>query len=1362
MTTIGHRHGHFCAYPESALASGQAFAHLHCMEHETNQSARCVLRSIFAIRCYIVLALFFATATLVHAQFTFTTNNGAITITKYTGTNAVVVIPSVTNGYPVKYIGSNAFYRCGNIKSVSIGTNVSDIGDYAFYCCFQIGTVMIPSIVVNLGNSAFAYCLSLTNLSIPNSVTNIGDTAFAGSGLTSVSIPNGITSIGYQTFMGCQNLTNVIIPNSVKNIGAQAFYNCGFSNIFIPNSVTAIEDLAFYQCFALIRVTIPMSLTNIGLAPFANCSSLTAIFVDSNNAYYGSLSGVLFDKNQTTLIQCPGSIGNYTIPNSVTSIGDWAFYCCGNLTNVIIPNSVQSIGQEAFYSCGIANIIIPDSVTSIGDWAFSSCYSASSVMIGANVTNIGVNAFEGCFYLTNVTIGANVNVIGDGAFLRCYNLTSIAIPDKVTSLRNSTFSECTSLQNVIIGCSVTNIEDYCFSGSPLNILLFRGNAPSYTRTAFTTPAALIYYLYGTSGWDTSFASFPTVMLAPPVIVTQTVSALTFPKSHVSIGISLAVPTAYYSYQWQLNGTNLLNATNATYSIASTAIGNVGIYTIIVTNWAGGTMSSNVALSVVLSPTSCTNSAGSTASFISTVFSPQSLTYQWQKNGTNLADGGNISGATNDTLIISNVQDTDAAIYSAVVSDAFTSVTTSNAMLTVINPPVIIAHPTNAVVLLRTNVNFGVSLTGSTSYFRYQWQFNGTNILKATNASYAITSVTTNSAGNYSLTVTNTAGSATSSNATLSVVLSPTNCTNYASSTARFISTVFSPKLLTFQWQKNGTNLADGGNISGATNDTLIISNVQDTDAAIYSAIVSDAFTSVTTSNALLSVNDTLTFATQPQSQTVAIGNNVSFYAIAYGVPPFVFQWFFNNTPIGSPTTGNNYSAYAIANANTNHTGNYTVQVINGSGSVTSSNAVLTVAEPPIITMQPLHRTNSANTTAIFSVTATSMLPLYYQWQKNGTNLVNGGKVSGATSNILTITTISSNEAAIFSVSVTNQAGSTASSNAVLTVIYPPVLMAQPASLLVLPGTNITWGLSVNGTAPFSYYWRFNGTNLPSATNATYAITSVATNDAGNYSVIINNSAGSVTSSIVALTVLLSPTNQVKAATSNTTFTATVFNPVGMTFQWQRDGTNLATGGKYSGATSNTLTITGVTSNEAAIYSVLVSNLTGSVTSSNAALTVIYPPIITTHPIGQRLVLGKNIVLNVSAAGTAPFNYQWRFNTTNLLNATNAIYTIQAVGTANTGNYSVIVSNLAGSVTSSNALLVVLVPPSLAVQFVVGYPVLSLSGLSNNNFVVQYTTKLNSTNWIMLQSLSNLPANPYLFLDPAGVVPPLRFYRALVQ
>jgi hypothetical protein len=523
--------------------------------------------------------------------------------------------------------------------------------------------------------------------------------------------------------------------------------------------------------------------------------------------------------------------------------------------------------------------------------------------------------------------------------------------------------------------------------------------------------------------------------------------------------------------------------------------------VVITNAAGSATSSNAALTVVLSPKSRTNYASSTATFTSTAFGPESLNYQWQKNGTNLVEGGNISGTTNSTLAIASVSAVDAGIYSAVVSDGYASVTTSNAVLTVIYPTSITAQPPSLLVLLGTNAAFGVSVTG-TAPFSYQWRFNGANLLNATNAIYTITSVGTNNAGYYAVVITNAAGTATSSNTALTVVLSPESRTNYASSTATFTATAFGPESLNYQWQKNGTNLVNGGNLSGATNSTLTITSVSDADAASYRALVSDPTSRVTTSNAVLTVSDFLFIASQPRSQTVGLGSNVTFNVTVYGAPPFVFQWYFKGTSLGSPATGTNFSSCTLTNVGTNQAGNYNVLVVNDYGSLTSSNAVLTVK------------------------------------------------------------------------------------------VFPPSIGLQPSS--------------------------------------------------------------------------------------------------------------------------------------------------------------------------QRVMIGSTASFSVSVSGTPPFSYQWRFNGTNLLNATNAVYAIQAVAATNTGKYSVIVTNLAGSVTSSNALLTVIVPPTLALQFLAGYPLLDLSGMLSSNFVVQYRTNLAGTNWVNLLSVTNLPSGPYPFLDSGGVGQPARFYRAFMQ
>jgi hypothetical protein len=332
------------------------------------------LRTVCAVR---LLLLLLTLPALVQAQdYTYTTNDdNTISITGYTGSGGDVAIPNTIDGLPVTSIEYAAFAGCTSLTNITIPNSVTSIGDAAFDYCTSLTNAMIGTNVTNIGDWAFYHCISLTIVTIPNRVTNIGDEAF----------------------YGCRSLTNVTIPNSVTSIGDEAFAVCiSLTSVMIPNSVTDIGNYAFY-----------------------GCTSLGAITVDAFNPAYCSVGGVLFNKSQTTLIKYPAgkSESNYTIPNSVTSIGNRAFDYCRSLSHVTIPNNVTSIGFETFAGCYSMNsVTIPNSVTNIGDEAFYYCTSLSNVTIGNSVTSIGDKAFYYCTNLTGVYFQGNAPTIGLGVF----------------------------------------------------------------------------------------------------------------------------------------------------------------------------------------------------------------------------------------------------------------------------------------------------------------------------------------------------------------------------------------------------------------------------------------------------------------------------------------------------------------------------------------------------------------------------------------------------------------------------------------------------------------------------------------------------------------------------------------------------------------------------------------------------------------------------------------------------------------------------------------------------------------------------------------------------------------------------------
>ena len=474
------------------------------------------------------------------ADFVYFTNNGSITISSYGGPGGAVIIPDSIHGLPVTSVAGYAFYSSFSLTRVTVPNSVTSIAAYAFYYCPSLTNVVIGSGVTNLGspifgscaslaaitvdgdnpvfaseagilfdkslttllqypmglagsyaisnrvtalgNGAFSSCASLTSVTIPSTINNLSDSAFENcSSLANVVIPSSVTNIGNMAFSSCSSMTNITIPNSVRSIGDSAFNYCpNLAGVIIPASVISIGNNAFNGCEGLTSVIIPVSVASIGLNAFGNCTSLTAINVDTNNPAYSSAAGVLFNKNQTTLILCPpGKSGSFTVSSSCTSIADSAFNGCSSLTQITIP----------------------DSVTNIGMGAFRGCSSLTSIRIPNNVTSIGMSMFEDCMNLTSVTLPNSVTSIGNMAFFSCSSLTNITIPASVASLGGNAFGWCTSLKEVY----------------------FLGNAPSGGGVFFGDDAATAYYLAGATGWGSyiggwspgpGMGSIPTALWSP--------------------------------------------------------------------------------------------------------------------------------------------------------------------------------------------------------------------------------------------------------------------------------------------------------------------------------------------------------------------------------------------------------------------------------------------------------------------------------------------------------------------------------------------------------------------------------------------------------------------------------------------------------------------------------------------------------------------------------------------------------------------------------------------------------------------------------------------------------------------------------
>jgi len=371
----------------------------------------------------------------------------------YSAFNDCSGLTSVTIPAGVTSIGSGAFEHCTGLTSVTISDGVTNIGWYAFSGCSGLASVTIPNSVTSIGSYAFSGCYDLRNVTVPQCVcTNKLSSTFplTYQNITRVAISDGVTHIGDYMFSGCRSLTSLAIPNSVICIGDEAleyFKRCtGLRNVVLPqclctnkllstfssayqnitiaaisDGATRIGNSAFADCKKLTSVKIPDSVTSIGESAFSGCSS--SLFDTATIPGVKLIDGwvVGYSKSSIGDIDLTGVRGimerafagcyltGITIPESMTSIGAYAFYGCNGITNVTIPETVMSIGDYAFYSCsGLTSVTIPNNVTTIGNAAFNKCSNLKSIYASVAIDEV---LFAGA--LTNNVVWTDATTGGD-------------------------------------------------------------------------------------------------------------------------------------------------------------------------------------------------------------------------------------------------------------------------------------------------------------------------------------------------------------------------------------------------------------------------------------------------------------------------------------------------------------------------------------------------------------------------------------------------------------------------------------------------------------------------------------------------------------------------------------------------------------------------------------------------------------------------------------------------------------------------------------------------------------------------------------------------------------------------------------
>ncbi len=432
-------------------------------------------------------------------------------------------------------IGASCFYRCTNLTNIEIPNSVTAIAEDAFWECSSLSSARIGSSVSEIGRKIFNECYQLAAITVDENNQHYDSRQNCNAIIEKAS---------NKLIEGCMNS---FIPNSIEVIGRYAFSYCNLSSIIIPNSVTVIEEMAFFKCNLLTEITIPESVREIGMSAFSDCSNLETISIpddvildygtfNETKWYSNQPNGVLYlgtyaygykgDKSVVTelsivdgtrcIVPCAfdycENLISISIPNSVTRIGQNAFYYCTSLTSIVIPdgvksieafafglcsnlenasmpNSVAEIGESAFYMCSqlkqitlppllkeippsvfsdcsnLETVIMSDSITTIGTWAFMNCTKLSELNLSKSLKMIDMEAFSNCTSLQQIIFPNSVNEIGVNAFMGCQNLIDVVFPNTLKILGEASFNGCSNLQNISLPNTIESFGRNVFGGT---------------------------------------------------------------------------------------------------------------------------------------------------------------------------------------------------------------------------------------------------------------------------------------------------------------------------------------------------------------------------------------------------------------------------------------------------------------------------------------------------------------------------------------------------------------------------------------------------------------------------------------------------------------------------------------------------------------------------------------------------------------------------------------------------------------------------------------------------------------------------------------------------------------------------------
>ena len=1215
--------------------------------------------------------LFFTKAAI--AQFSgdwvYTTNGNAVTIVGYLGLGGALNVPSTINGLPVTRIGADVFHSFTGLTTITIPEGVVDIGNNAFAFCSSLTTVVLPESLTSIGHSSFYSCQRLASITIPINVTNIVEYGFSGcSGLTNITIWSSTLTMGMANFADCSSLISVFFMGNAPTItwDHTTFSGDDHATVYYIPGTTGWGATTFDGRPTQLWIPLP-AITQQPLGVTTNRGATVTVTVSASSPFPISyqwtfngtnisgatnsrftITGITPERLGTYAVLLTNAYGAVTSSNAVLSL--YAYTVNAHING---QGSVSVNPEQASYLDGTS--VTVTAVPADG-WAFVGWSGNLSGEINP---------------ATLLITGSNKSLTANFKPLWQFNATA-----GIGGTVSWTPQQINYLDGALITVTAVASNGFAFTGwsgvtnSPVNPLLLKlsGNAEvqahfvaparvdlsslnqTYDGTAraviaTTTPPALALNLsYNGSSSPPTNAGIYTVIatVSDPVYRGSTTNTLVIGKATALVtlsGLSQSYDGTAKPVMVDTTPSNLW--VSVIYDGSVRVPINAGNYTAVGTinnvNYQGSATNTLVIgkATALVTLSGLYQTYDGTAKPVTVNTTPSNVTVTVTYNGSvsipinagsytvvGTVNNVNYQGSATNTLVIGKATALVALsglsqMYDGTAKPVTVSTTPSGLTVSVTYDGSV-SIPINAgsytVAGTVNNANYQGSAintlvigkaTALVALIGLSQMYDGTakcvtfsttpsNLLAS--LSYDWSSTCPSDVGVYivigTINDTNYLGSATNTLTIYAVapviVQHPHSQTVSLGSDVNF-TVVATGAPLFFQWRKNGVD------VSGATNSTFIITNVQFADAGAYKLVVSNSGGMATTEAVILTVVQPVSITGQPQSTNVNLGGTVSFTILAGGGDTLSYQWLRNATPIPGAIS----TSLTITNAQAADDADYSVLVSNIVTSASSTIAHLLVVIPPVITTQPLSRTNLAGTTASFSVTAAGTNP-NYQWRKAGIDLMD------ATNSTLTLIGISEGSAGVYDAVVWNPAGWNVSTAATLTVLVPATIITSPTNESILLSNSLTFNVVAYGTGPLQYQWRKYWLPIQGATNNSYSIESVRTSDAGSYDVLVTNVVGRATSSNAMLIVLyppsflVQPSNSIVALDGTAAFSVVADGVPAPTYQWYLQGAPLP------GCTNSGLYLTEVTATEAGTYHVVISNSCGYATSTAATLTVVLP------------------------------------------------------------------------------------------------------------------------------------------------------------